>query len=79
MIMSTSGENYLMAQDILNLVGPRKFQCAEIEVEYPGFRSHIQKLVLCGILNKYRMVHRGRVNEYQLTPEAISRIKRHTE
>jgi hypothetical protein len=76
MIMQPSGSNFELAQLIYQKVGDRRFRCAEIEPEYPMLRSFLQKLCIAGILMKHRFVHRNRVNEYQLTDQAVERITR---
>ena len=74
MIMQPSGFNFQLAVFIYQRVGDRRFRCAEIEPEYPLLRSFLQKLCVSGILVKHKI---ERVNEYQLTPVAVERIKKH--
>jgi hypothetical protein len=77
MIMQSSGKNHELAREIYLRVGDKRFRCSDIEPHLPMIKWFTQKLCTSGILKKYRLVNNTKVNEYQLTKEAIERIKKY--
>jgi hypothetical protein len=77
MIMQSSGKNHELAREIYLHVGEKRFRCSDLEPILPALRSLLPRLYNSGIITRYRFVHRNRDNEYQLTKEAIERIKKY--
>lgn len=77
-MLSTVGTKWIIANEIFSKVGENKFYFSDLKTTDPKVRSNMRQLVDCGILSAQRIkVGRVWLPEYQLTPEAITKIRRY--
>lgn len=78
MLMATIGNNWLAATHIYKKLGSGRFKCSDVDTEIPLMKCYLRDMVDSGILTRYKATRQHRVNEYSLTPEAITKIKRYS-
>lgn len=79
MLLATVGNRWIAVCHIYSKVGGRRFRCSDVDAELPMIKAYLKDMCDSGVLTKYKLVHAGRVHEYQLTPEAIVKIQRYGE
>lgn len=77
MMLSVTGNKWIIANHIYKSVGGNRFRCSDVDMDFKTLRCNLKDMCDCGILIKYRLIHRGRVHEYQLSPEAVDKIRRY--
>ena len=77
MMLVTVGNKWIAACHIWKRVGGERFRCSDVDDDYPELKCYLRDMCDSGVLIKYRQVHNGRVNAYQLAPGAIEKIQRY--
>jgi len=77
MMLPTVGNKWIAANFIFDKVKDNRFRCSDLDKDWPQLKCYLRDMCDSGVLIKYRQVHNGRVNEYQLAPGAIEKIQRY--